>query len=157
LPPPTPATTCFRAYITAQSASSTFTRTYLSYPLDMPSSIPATFDYRGTHPFTDHTKGALPIPPQPSKYPQGVPSTHFNYPQKPQSLPSSQPPSPSGGSLPQYPSQMIPSYSTSSSTSSTPSVSSSKGIFQLYTPDNSGIPELEDILSTKKKQTWSKK
>ncbi|KAH9967961.1 hypothetical protein BC827DRAFT_460132 [Russula dissimulans] len=122
----------------------------------MPSSLPPTFDYRGNHPFTDHTKGALPIPPQPSKYAQGVPSTH-NYPQKPQSLPNSQPPSPSGGPMPQYPPpQMIPSYSTSSA-SSTSSVSSSKGIFQLYTPDNSGIPELEDILSTKKKQAWSKK
>ena len=112
----------------------------------------------GNYPFLNHTKGALPIPPPPSKYPQGVPSGNYTYPQKPQSPPGSQPPSPLNGPVPQYPPQMTSSYSTSSasSTSSSPVSSSGGGIFTLYRPDGRRTPELPDILS-KKKSTWNQK
>ncbi|KAI0003348.1 hypothetical protein BJV74DRAFT_881788 [Russula compacta] len=120
--------------------------------------LDSSFNPKLQHPFTDHTKGAMPIPPPPSKYGQGVPSTHYTYPQKPQSLPSSQPPSPLSAPTPQYPPpQMIPSSSASSS-SSLSSVSSSGGIFTIWGgPDGRRTPELEDILSKKKKPTWSRK
>ena len=128
----------------------------------MSSSPLKSFNLGGNYPFMDHTKGAIPTPPPPSQYPQGVPSTHFavNYPQKPQPQPVSQPPSPLNPPLPQYPPpQMVGSYSPGSSASSASSVSSSRGIFTLYRPDRDGsrTPELEDILSAKKKPTWSRK
>ena len=112
----------------------------------------------GNYPFMDHAKGALPIPPPPSKYPKGVPSANYIHSQKPPSLPGSQPPSPSG-SMPQYPPQMVSSYSTSSASSTSPSPGSSPsgGIFTIYRPDGRRTPDLPDILSTKKKSTWNQK
>jgi hypothetical protein len=129
----------------------------------MPSSLPVSFNPHGDHPFTNHAKAAMPAPPPPSKYPQGVPSAHvtFGQPQKPSSLPGT-PSSPHSGPIPQYPTvqyappQLVPSHSASSNSSSS-SVSSSKGIFTPYRPDGRGTPDLEDILSVKKKPTWSKK
>ncbi|KAI0283257.1 hypothetical protein BC826DRAFT_1060365 [Russula brevipes] len=123
----------------------------------MSSSPLASFNPHGNHSFMDHTKGAMPIPPPPSKYGQGVPSTHSTYQQqKPQSLPSSQPPSPLSAPLPQYPPQISPSYSTSSASSSSSSVVSTPApIFTSYKLDG-GIPELKDILSSKT-TTWSRK
>jgi hypothetical protein len=112
----------------------------------------------GNYPFMDHAKGALPIPPPPSKYPKGVPSANYIHSQKPPSLPGSQPPSPS--SMPQYPAQMVSSYSTSSTSStssSSPGSSPPSGIFTIFRPDGRRTPELPDILSTKKKSTWNQK
>jgi len=133
-------------------------RIYLSYSLDM-SSSPVKFNLGNNYPFMDHTKGQIPTPPQPSQYPQGVPSTHYHnhHPQKPQSLPDSQPPSPLAAPMPQYPPPQMVASDSASSTSSASSVSSSRGhgIFTLYQPDRSRTPELEHI--TKKKATWSGK
>ncbi|KAI0303490.1 hypothetical protein B0F90DRAFT_1378507 [Multifurca ochricompacta] len=105
----------------------------------MSSSPLKSFDPFAKHSFTDHVKGVMPVPPSPSKYAQGVPSTHvtFAYPQKPPSLPGTQPPSPLVTPIPQYgPPQM--------------------GIFTPFKPDGRGTPDLEDILSTKKKSTWNR-
>ncbi|KAI0274410.1 hypothetical protein BGY98DRAFT_1099002 [Russula aff. rugulosa BPL654] len=120
------------------------------------------FNPNGNYPFMNHTKSALPIPPPPSKYPQGVPSANYMYSQKPPSPPGTQPPSPLTAPMPQYPPpQMFSSHSTSSissasSTSSSPG-SGSGGIFTLYRPDGCKTPELPDILSAKKKPTWNQK
>jgi len=113
------------------------------------------FNPNGNYPFMNHTKSALPIPPPPSKYPQGVPSANHIYTQKPPSPPGTQPPSPLAAPMPQYPPpQMVSSYSTSSASSSP---TGSGGIFTLYKPDGRRTPELPDILSTKKKPTWNQK
>ena len=124
----------------------------------MSSSPLNNFNPNGDYPFMNHTKSALPIPPSPSQYPQGVPSANY-YSQKPPSPPGTQPPSPLAAPMPQYPPQMDSSYSTSSvsSASSSPPGSGSGGIFTLYKPDGRRTPDLPDILSTKKKPTWNQK
>ncbi len=110
------------------------------------------FNPNGNYPFMNHTKSALPTPPPPSKYPQGVPSASHVHSQKPPSPPGSQPPSPLTAPMPQYPPpQMVASSSTSSPGSN------SGYIFTLYRPDGCRTPELPDILSTKKKPTWNQK
>ncbi|KAH9977290.1 hypothetical protein BGW80DRAFT_1456598 [Lactifluus volemus] len=103
----------------------------------MPSSLPASFNPHGDHPFTNHAKGAMPAPPSPSKYPKEYRRrtsplvNHRNHRRF----------------------RLVPSCSASSTSSS----SSSKGIFTPYRPDGRGTPDLEDILSAKKKPTWNKK
>jgi hypothetical protein len=150
-----PANSCFRlllAYTTPTTPppAHILSNTMSSSPLDK-------FNPNGDYPFMNHTKSALPMPPSPSKYPQGVPSANYVYSQKSPSPPGTQPPSPLAAPMPQYPPPQMDSSSSISSASSSPPGSGSGGIFTLYKPDGCRTPELPDILSTKKKSTWNQK
>ncbi|KAI0318349.1 hypothetical protein OF83DRAFT_1171183 [Amylostereum chailletii] len=124
--------------------------------MTQPQSLLASFDPFAAHPFTN-TNGVMPSPPMPSKYPRPIPHAHSTFahaPTHPSSLPTSQ--SMTSPAAP-HPHHASPSPSSPTSSGHHPTTSS-KGIFVMYTPDRRATPDLEDILSKKKRaQTWSTK